>query len=72
MTKRSLKDCALRYECAEQIAKCGIQIDFIKEATADFLSYKSNNEVMPSDELEILTDRYQAFQQLFESIISNN
>lgn len=55
-------------ECAEEVARFGILSDFLKRAVTDFYSYKSKNETLPADEMEILDSKYSEFKALFEKV----
>ena len=68
MENNSLKDYALMCECAENVARFGILSDFLKRGITDFYSYKSKNEELPPEEMEILNAKYREFQDFFQKL----
>ncbi len=70
MDNKDLKEYALVCECAEESAKLGILLDFLKHAGTHFYSLKAKKEEVTLEDLEliqvklkklaILTDNFQA------------
>ena len=69
MENNSLKSYALMCECAEHVARFGILSDFLKKGITDYYSYKSKNEELPPEEMEVLNAKYQEFQAFFKKMI---
>ena len=68
MENNSLKDYALMCECAENVARFGILSDFLKRGITDYYSYKSKNEELSPEEMEILNAKYREFQDFFQKL----
>jgi len=68
MENNSLKDYALMCECAESVARFGILSDFLKKGITDYYSYKSKNEELSPEEMEILNAKYREFQDFFQKL----
>lgn len=68
MENNSLKDYALMCECAEKVARFGILSDFLKRGITDYYSYKSKNEELSPEEMEILNAKYSEFQDFFQKL----
>ena len=68
MENNSLKDYALMCECAQKVASFGILSDFLKKGITDYYSYKSKNEELSPEEMEILNAKYREFQDFFQKL----
>jgi hypothetical protein len=69
MENKSLKDFALMCECSEKVAQFGILADFLKKGVMDYYSYKSTGAEMPSEDKEILEEKYNKFHEFLKEII---
>jgi len=70
MENQSLKDYALFCECAEQAAKFGILVDFMKKGVTDFYTFKAKKQELTPDDMDVFMDKYHELQTFINDIVN--
>ncbi len=69
METQNLRDFALFCECADQVSRFNILVDFMKKAVNDFYTLKSKKEKLAPEDMDVFMDKYRELQELVNNAV---
>lgn len=70
MENQKLQDYALICGCAEEAAKFGILLDFLKQAGNHFYSLRAKGEKAQEVDIELLKNKFQELEDFIGNMVS--
>lgn len=70
MENQKLEDYALICECAEEAARFGILLDFLKQAGSYFYSLRAKGKKAQEADIELLKNKFQELEDFISNIVS--
>lgn len=70
METHSLQDYSLMCDCAEQAARLGILLDFLKHSGNHFYSLKAKQEEISLEDIELFKSKFQELEGFVNSMVN--
>jgi hypothetical protein len=68
MENQSLQDYSLMCDCAEQAARFGILLDFLKHSSNHFYSFKAKQEVVSLEDIKLFKSKFKELESFVNSM----
>jgi len=70
MENHSLQDYSLICDCAEEAARLGILLDFLKHSGNHFYSLKAKQEAASLEDMELFKNKYQELESFVDRMVN--